>query len=161
MGITTYTDEVAATICERLALGESLRRICAEGSLDGDKNSMPSKTTVFRWLEANESFRDQYARAREWQAETILDDILEIADETSHDSQEIEIAPGLKVTQVNHEVVQRSKIRVDSRFKLMGQLHPKKYGPKMALTGADGGPLQVETTDARAALLSRLAGDQE
>ena len=147
MGITTYTDEVAATICERLALGESLRRICA-----GD--GMPSQATVFNWLKENESFLEQYAHARTMQAETMVDEILEIADDTSQDTEYGENGP-----KPNAEWISRSKLRVDARLKLMGQLAPKKYGPKMALTGADGGPLQVETTDARAALLSRLAGE--
>ncbi len=150
MGITSYTEEVADIICERIALGESLRRICA------DDAAMPSQSTVYKWLKENVSFSEQYAHARTMQAETMVDEILEIADDTSHDTQH-----GPNGAQVNSEWISRSKLRVDARLKLMQQLAPKKYGPKMALTGADGGPLQVETTDARAALLSRLAGGKE
>ena len=40
---TLYSDELAATICRRLAEGESLRKICANPT-------MPDKSTVLSWL---------------------------------------------------------------------------------------------------------------
>ena len=60
-------------ICERLVEGESLRSICLS-------DDMPHRGTIFRWLEAHEDFRDQYARAREAQADTLADEITHIAD---------------------------------------------------------------------------------
>lgn len=137
MGTTTYDQATADKICERIALGESLRRICL-----GD--DMPNRSTVFKWLDENTLFSDQYGRARVWQAESMMDDILEIADNGADDIEtrttgEGEDAQSYEVT--NHEVIQRSKLRVDARLKLMQQLAPKKYGPKMAVTGADGAPL--------------------
>ncbi|WP_324613718.1 terminase small subunit-like protein [Rhizobium mongolense] len=42
---------------------------------------MPNKATVFRWLAAHQEFSDQYARAREAQADSLVDDILSIADD--------------------------------------------------------------------------------
>ena len=75
---SSYTDEVADAICERIADGQSLRSIC---EIEG----MPNKATVFRWLTVNEAFRDQYARARETQADTIFDEILDIADDGHND----------------------------------------------------------------------------
>jgi Bacteriophage Sf6, terminase small subunit-like len=73
-----YCAEIAMTICDRLADGESLRAICAD---DG----MPNKATVFRWIGRHKDFRDQYAVAREVQADDILDEILEIAHDDSRD----------------------------------------------------------------------------
>jgi hypothetical protein len=67
-----YSVEIADTICNRLAGGESLRAICAN---DG----MPDRATVSRWLARYEEFRDQYAFARECQADRLVDRILEIA----------------------------------------------------------------------------------
>src|SRR5436853_6196862 len=68
-----YTLETALEICARLADGQSLRAICRD-------EAMPDARTVFRWLEANESFRQQYARAREAQADALADEIVDIAD---------------------------------------------------------------------------------
>src|SRR3546814_14927790 len=74
-GQTSFTQEAADRICDELSAGRSLRSIC----LDGD---MPSQSTVFRWLrdEAHEESRQQYARASENQADTLADEILNIAD---------------------------------------------------------------------------------
>ncbi len=47
---------------------------------------MPDKATVFRWLAAKPDFRDQYACAREAQADAMAEDILEIADDGSSDT---------------------------------------------------------------------------
>ena len=73
-----YNEDIATTICDRLADGESLRAICASAG-------MPNKATVFRWIGSHEEFREQYQWARELQADDILGRILEIADDSSRD----------------------------------------------------------------------------
>src|ERR1041385_4379143 len=100
---SSYTQEKADAICERLINGESLRKIC----LDPD---MPDASTVCRWLahEDNELFRQQYARAREAQADTLADEILDIADDGSNDFMGDD-------EKYNGDAVQRSKLRVDAR----------------------------------------------
>ncbi len=107
-----FTQDAADTICERLALGESLRAICSE---DG----MPRMPAVMRWLDKNEGFRNQYARAREIQAEYFFDEAIEIADETDADE-------AVKVS--------RAKLRVDTRKWAASKLAPKKYGDKTETT---------------------------
>jgi len=68
-----FNEAVADAICERLADGESLRSICRD-------DEMPAKSTVFKWLGLIPAFADQYARARETQADSLADDIVDIAD---------------------------------------------------------------------------------
>lgn len=114
---SSFTDEIAQQICERLSGGETLIQIC-------DSDGMPSGTTVYRWLQANSSFREIYARAREEQADYFAEDIMRIAD-TDPDSS-------------------RSRVRVDARKWFASKVAPRKYGDKIAMTGADGGPIQVE-----------------
>lgn len=99
--------EVQDLICEQIADGKSLRSICSE---DG----MPNKSTVFRALESDEAFRDQYARAREAQADTMFDEIMSIADDDTED-------------------VNRSRLKVDARRWAAGKLRPKVYGEKLDL----------------------------
>lgn len=124
----TFSQDVADRICERIAGGESLRAICAD-------NDMPAKTNVFRWLAANDAFRDQYARAREAQADSIFDDILEIADDARNDWMERngEGEPGYAI---NGEHVQRSKLRIEARKWMAGKLRPKVYGERVDIHGA-------------------------
>ena len=91
---------------------------------------MPSKTTVFRWLSAFPDFRDQYARAREIQADTLFDDILDIADDARNDWMERrgEDDAGW---QVNGENIRRSQVRIEARKWMAGKLRPKVYGDKL------------------------------
>ena len=133
-------EQATKAILEELAAGASLRSIC-------DKPEMPTMTNFMRWLaedgEEGDSLRQQYARAREKQAETIANEILEIADEkcvTVHhdDLGEVEI-------KFDSALVQDKRLRIDTRKWLMSKLAPKKYGEKTTTehTGADGGPIQA------------------
>ncbi len=45
---------------------------------------------------------------------------------------------------LDHEHVQRSRLRVDTRKWLMARMAPKKYGDKMQHTGEGGGPIRTE-----------------
>ncbi len=130
-----YTPELAAKICARLAEGETLRSICRDVA-------MPSKTTLLRWLadERNVDFRDQYAHAREMQADALFDEALEIADDASGDWSTDK--DGKKT--LDHEHVQRSRLRVDTRKWAAGKLAPKRYGDKLQHTGEGGGPIRAE-----------------
>lgn len=128
-----FSQETADLICERLADGASLRSICL-------KDDSPAQATVFRWLAASETFREQYARAREAQADVLADEIVDIADDGRRDYVD---ADGLKT--VDHDHIARSRLRVDARKWIASKLKPKKYGDKVSteLTGADGGPVII------------------
>lgn len=138
----TFSQEVADRICERIADGESLRAICAD-------EGMPGKTTVFRWLGDDAAFRDQYARAREAQADAIFDDILEIADDARNDwmvrAGGGDDDPGLAF---NTEHVQRSKLRIEARKWMAGKLRPKVYGDKLDVEHSGGFTVNITGKDA-------------
>lgn len=96
---------------------------------------MPAKSTVFKWLAGNKGFADQYARAREVQAETMAEDILSIADDGSNDTyKDDEGHP-----RTDQDVIARSRLRVDARKWLASKLLPKKYGDKVELGGPGPG----------------------
>lgn len=105
------------------------------------EQEMPARSTVYDWLEEEgHDFLDKYTRARARQAETMLDEIIEISDDTSRDT--VTIKKGDAEIEVpNTEWILRSKLRVDSRKWAMSKLAPKKYGDKLALTDGDGKPL--------------------
>jgi hypothetical protein len=136
---SSFTDEIADEICSRLADAQSLRSICL---IDG----MPDQTTVYRWLRdpTREAFRQQYAQAREAQADALFDEMLDIADDASNDwmerSGEDKRGPGWDL---NGEHVQRTRLRLDTRKWMASKLLPKKYGDKLALGGDPDTPLQV------------------
>lgn len=133
-----YNPAIGDAICERIAEGESLRAICRD-------DSMPSIATVFRWLAGNPSFSEQYAHAREEQAETLADEIVSIADETAvvanQDGEDVSLA-------LDPTAVARNRLRVEARKWVASKLKPKKYGDKLTQehTGAGGGAIQTVTT---------------
>jgi hypothetical protein len=134
---STYTDEMADAICERLCDGESLRSICRD-------ETMPHIATILRMIDRHEHFREQYTRALAVRAETMAEEILEIADNGTNDT--YEDGDGNKRT--DHDVIARSRLRVDSRKWLASKLLPKKYGDKITQehTGANGGPIATTIT---------------
>jgi hypothetical protein len=133
---TTFTQQIADLICEALAEGHSLRSICAA-------DDMPSKSTVFKWLSEQPAFSDQYARAREAQADCLFDDILEIADDGRNDK----YADDNGHTRTDYDVIARSKLRVDARKWMAAKLRPRVYGEKLAIGGAaDLPPVETKAT---------------
>jgi hypothetical protein len=98
---------------------------------------------VFRWLESNDAFREQYARAREAQADTLADEILEISDDGSNDWMQRTGKDQEPAWQLNGEHVQRSRLRVDSRKWFASKVAPKKYGDKLEVAGDRENPLTV------------------
>lgn len=126
---TDYTQEIADIICERIANGESLRSICLD-------DEMPSKSTVFAWLAdpEREEFRTKYAYARDAQADVLVDEMIDIADDGSNDWMEKKNSDGQVIGwQENGEALRRSALRISSRQWIAEKLKPKKYGSKLEL----------------------------
>jgi len=135
MGDTSYTEEAATTILERMSNGEPLRVICRD-------EGMPAESTVRRWAtDDRDGFGARYARACDLRAEHLADELLEIADDGTGDTYLDEEG----VQRVNSDVIQRSKLRVDTRRWLLSKMLPKKYGEssKLEVSGAGGGPIAV------------------
>lgn len=135
-----YSQELADTICDRLADGESLRSICRDPA-------MPSKMTVWRWLDSKPDFCAQYARARELQAENFFEEIVEIADDGSRDTYMKQNEDGSEYPAVDYDHIQRSKLRVDARKWVAARMAPKKYadpGRQLAANPEDDKPKLID-----------------
>lgn len=103
-----FSDELANTICRRLADGESLRTICKDVR-------MPSRESVRRWLNENSLFRGQYATARDQMVDALAEKALERA----------ETATG--------ENANARRLYVDTVKWYTGKVAPKKYGERVAM----------------------------
>jgi hypothetical protein len=121
-----YSEQLCGEICRELANGVPLARIC-------DKADMPSYTTVKKWESENAEFAALSAQAKREGTHKLADDALRIADDETID-------------------VQRARLMIDTRLRLIGKWHAKAYGDKVQqeVTGADGGPLMVVTGVPRA-----------
>jgi hypothetical protein len=100
---TLYSLEIALEICDRIADGESLVKICSDAK-------MPKKTAVYEWLLRHKEFAEIYARAREDQADTLADEIHAISDELPQ-----QIVDDKGKTRYDSAYVQWQKNRVDAR----------------------------------------------
>jgi hypothetical protein len=134
---TVYTSEIAERICNEIAEGKSLRSVCEE--LD-----IPRRTVRGWVLDDREGFAAQYARARELQMEAFEDELNEIADDGRNDWMTIKRG-GEYVEVPNNEVLQRSRLRVDTRKWIMSKILPKRYADtiKQEHSGPDGSALRV------------------
>ena len=47
--------------------------------------------------------------------------------------------------ELNGDHVQRSRLRIDTRLKLLAKWNPRKYGDKLAHTGPEGGDIVIRT----------------
>lgn len=122
-----YTPEIGSIICDGLAAGRSLRSICSD---DG----MPVISTVCKWnLDNVQGFSEQYARARRMQAELLADELFSIADDGTNDVVVEEGENGKTFTRTDHDVINRSRLRVDTRKWYLSKVLPKIYGDKLDL----------------------------
>ena len=133
---TKKTPEVIQRLLDGIADGVTLRALCRE---DG----MPNWRTVYDWIEADADLAAQVARARELGFDAIAEDVFDIADGTRAIS----------------EHVQLSKMRIDTRLKLLACWNPKKYGSKATVDvgNKEGETLKVDNGVDTVALTLQLA----
>jgi len=148
---TLRTPEVETRIIEGLCDGIPLRELCR-------RDGMPNWRTVYDWIEADEDLAARIAHARDLGFDAIAEDILDIADDGTNDWVERKRKDGSVDTVVDSEHVQRSKLRIETRLKLLAKWNPKKYGDKQVvdLGNKDGEALKVESNTDNAALVLRL-----
>ena len=141
-----YTDGLADRICEMLAEGTGMHIICA-------MPGFPHPVTVYRWLDANEEFRNKYTRARERAADRFASDVIAIADQADETIRSVE----------------KARLRIDARKWAAGKFAPKKYAERVntelsgTVTHRDGGPdlsaLSEDELENAIALASKIAAE--
>lgn len=134
---TKFTQELAADICARLANGETLSAMCRE------EERFPDRSTVARWIVENVKFRDEVAHAREAGSHILIDETREIADDGVNDYMERHHGESTSWV-VNGECVQRSKLRIEQRWREAEAILPKVYGKRQMIEHS--GSIDINTT---------------
>lgn len=130
-----FDQEIADKICQLIVTSNvGIVKILKD-------NDLPSWWTISKWLNENDTFAIQYARAREAQADFLAGEITEIADDSKNDT----IIDDKGREQINSEWVNRSRLRVDARKWQASKLAPKKYGDRLDLT-TQGEKITNQTT---------------
>lgn len=140
---STYNEKMADVICQEIAQGQSLKKIC-------ERDDRPDQKTVFNWLHKYPEFLQKYARAREAQMDAMSEEILEIADTPieGERTEEGTNAEGGYSKTIREDMLGHRRLQVDARKWLMSKLAPKKYGDKLVTeqSGPDGGPVEMVIT---------------
>ncbi len=124
-------------ILDDIYSGRSCRKILDKA----DREVYPSFVTFCEWLDNDPLLVKHYTRACEARADKIFDDMLSIADDNARDT----FIDDNGIERTNNDVIQRSKLMVDTRKWMLGKLAPKKYGDKLDLT-TDGEKIQNQVT---------------
>lgn len=129
------TPKLIEEVLSRIAKGETL------AALGRELNFHP--TAWRQWVREDETLALAYAEARDAGHDALAEQTLDIADSTKAIS----------------EHVQLSKLRIDTRLKLLASWAPKKYGPKSTVDvgNKDGETLKVDSNIDTAALTLQLA----
>ncbi|WP_053069665.1 hypothetical protein [Xanthomonas sp. NCPPB 1128] len=165
-----YSQALLDRICQELAKGRPLTVICREIS---DEGTALAPRTVRDWInerDADDKLTERarhvsaaIACARELGEEALAEQCLEIADDSRNDWMDRAAEKGDEIAlQFNGEHVQRSKLRIETRLKLLAKFNPKRWGDKVAqeISGPGGAPVQsVTRIELVAATGSQVADD--
>jgi len=138
-----YTPELGDLICEGIARGRSLVKICSD---DG----MPAPSSVYKWRREIDEFSENYDRAREDQADLMVEEMLDIADNEVAQPLIVDDVPlcvdGSLVMVKDAVSVSHAKLRVDTRKWAASKFKPNRYADKVQqeITGANGGSIKHE-----------------
>jgi hypothetical protein len=108
---SSYTDERADELCTWIAQGNSLRSFCKLHGMEAQ--------TVYRWMRERPDFQQRYAHAHEDRADSLADEMCDIADEVA--------ASGGSI-----EAVQAARLRIDTRKWIAAKLRPGRWGEVQA-----------------------------
>lgn len=134
-----YDPEIAREMCEMLSEGIPLREICRSDP------KFPAWRTVYDWMKKDADLSTAIACARDMGYDAMAEECLDIADNANNDWMERLDEDGKQVGwMVNGENIQRSKLRIETRLKLLAKFNPKKYGDRQVLAGDDEAPLVLE-----------------
>lgn len=110
----------ADLICDAVSNGQTVAQVCRDLDI--------ARHQIYAWIEADKDFASRMEAARAAGADAIADEALAIADDGTFDTIDGKFGPKL-----NNEWVARSKLRVETRLKLLAKWHPKRYGEKLEI----------------------------
>ena len=130
---TLMSQDMKDDICELIATGSSVYEI---SRMDG----MPDFRTIFKHVARDAAFGEQYMRAREKQQFALADRAMGIAAGTDPLCYR-EGPEGLELLDAGER-----RLIMDTLRWQAGKLAARVFGDKVAVTGHDGGAVQIEAT---------------
>lgn len=103
------------SVLTQIAIGKTIKQAFDECGID--RNRVGS---LYQLLLRDKALRKWYDEARELATESMADDVIDIADSTHNDRNDD--------GKIDHEVINRDRLRVQTRQWLMGKFVPKRFG---------------------------------
>jgi len=129
-GIVFKPEEYLPEIHAWIESGKTLRSYCRQ-------EGKPSYGTVYDWLERDAEQNSRFARARDLGEAQILQECLEIADNTQI-GEIVTSKPDGSTEVKSADMIEHRKLRIETRLKLLAKWNPKKYGEKVEHSGEIG-----------------------
>lgn len=117
---------------DRLSGGETVAEICAANQ------GWPAPRKLHLAISADPSLLERYRHARRAAIMAVSEELLPIADDGRNDWIEREGRGGREFKSLDTEAVQRSRLRIDTRLRLLEALDPTVFGKKLDLSNKDG-----------------------
>ena len=127
-----YDPIIAHEICCHVSLSD-----CSLYDLRAANPHWPQVPEIYFWRLVNQEFDKNFDDAKKRQAQLIFENILSIADDSQNDLLQGEFYRNGR-PKIDHENIQRSKLKIETRWKYLAKLLPKVYGDKLELTSGDG-----------------------
>lgn len=127
---SSYTDEIGARVCE--VYGSAVGTLRA--SFEADP-SLPDLSTIYDWEQRHPQFAEQLSRARQRRAHLMALEAVEIADAGQCDTITKVGRNGEEYEVADHEWINRSRLRVETRLRLAKALNQRVYGDKNETSG--------------------------
>lgn len=121
-----YSKAAGVRICEAVAAGEALTVVCRREGV--------GMSTLFRWEEVHDDFREGLTRAREARLQTLKEQLLELSDEAWQAGKEEECST---------QRISSLHFAYDGKLRYLAQLEGMVAARRqeIELTGRDGAPL--------------------
>jgi hypothetical protein len=120
-----FTESLATEICNRVASGEFLTKICQD-------EDMPTMRNVTEWKKRYQGFKALLDEAIIDRLAIFEDELVTIADESENDFKLVKKS-GKQVKVLDAEVISRAKLRVDVRKAHLKAYRPERWGEQSTL----------------------------
>lgn len=123
-----YTKELGQEICLEISNStKGIKKLCDENP------HWPSYRHIYKWTIDHPEFGNCYAQAKARQIEWLVEEMLEIAYDSSKDT----LLGNEQRPKMDKEWVQRSRLKVDTIKWLATKLAPRLYGDKLHVEKID------------------------
>lgn len=157
-----FDQDVADDLCEWMADGKSLKSWVEHNAADDGirvKGNRVSARVIYRWLATVETFAATYASAREDRADTLVDEMIEIADNATDDAY-VRYVDGKPYAAIDGKAIRRADLMIKTRQWIAEKMKPASYGNRLDVTSggrAIGAPIKDAAERLHQIVLAALA----